>query len=483
MKNILMLIYAVVMSANLTAQAPEKISYQAVIRNNNNALLSNLPVKMKITISKGSLQSGVNVYSELHSPTTNVNGLVTVEIGGGIVLNGNFSAIKWEDGTYFITTETDPNNGNNYSVIGSSQILSVPFALYATRSSNGLPLGGQQGQVITLCNGLPTWTNGGNCPGLINSLNCSGVGIVGYLLGGVQANSVIITLSYTGGNGLGYPLQSVNSTGVNGLAASLEAGSFANGNGTLTYIISGTPTVTGTALFALNIGGQSCNVSLPVYNESLTTHSCGSANIHNPAKTYENVKDRDGNDYKTVLIGNQVWMAENLKTTKYQNGDPIANITPNAQWANTNTGAYCSYENTISNDCPSGKLYNWFAVNDNRKICPSGWHVPNEGEWNILSSFLGGDDVAGSKLKSSASQVWESSENATSNNNSGFSGLPAGFRNDFGFYDQGFYGYWWSTTENDEMFAVSRGLFYDGGAFYRFDEKKSVGYSVRCLKD
>lgn len=465
------------------SQSPEKIAYQAVIRNANNNLVANAFIKIKISITKGMPPAGTIVYSEQHNPLTNANGLVSLEIGSGNLLAGSFSSIRWEDGPYYITTETDPTNGNNYSIISTTQLLSVPYALYASKSSNGLPTGGIQGQVIALCDGKPTWTNGGVCPGLINSLNCSTLELQGYLTAGVLVNGVMASINYSGGNGLGYPGQIINSTGVTGLTASISAGSFANGNGAITYIIAGTPATIGNAVFALSIGGQNCNITLPVYDASLSKHTCGTQNIHNPTKNYENVKDKDGNDYKIVRIGSQIWMAENLKTTKYLNGDPVNNITLNSQWQNAVIGAYCSYENNLANDCPSGKLYNWFAVNDSRKICPAGWHIPTEEEWGVLSSFLGGDGIAGSKLKSTSQQLWENSSEFLPNNSSGFSGLPGGFRSDFGFYDNGFYGYWWTSSETDQDYAVSRGLFYDAPVFYKFDEKKTVGHSVRCMKD
>jgi hypothetical protein len=126
MKRILILFFLIKLSVVIIAQVPNKISYQAAIRNSNNVLVAHAQVKMKITISKGSAVPGNTVYSELHSPVTNANGLVTLEIGNGIVLNGNFSSIRWEEGLYFLTTETDPANGNNFTIAGTSQLLSVP---------------------------------------------------------------------------------------------------------------------------------------------------------------------------------------------------------------------------------------------------------------------------------------------------------------------------------------------------------------------
>jgi hypothetical protein len=135
MKKIFTLLAAIIITSNLFAQAPQKMSYQAVIRNATNELLVNKPVKMRISILQGSA-TGSSVYSELHSATTNANGLVSIEIGGGASPTGIFSSINWGNGTYFVKTETDPNNGTNYTITGTSQLLSVPYALESHNAKN-----------------------------------------------------------------------------------------------------------------------------------------------------------------------------------------------------------------------------------------------------------------------------------------------------------------------------------------------------------
>jgi uncharacterized protein (TIGR02145 family) len=133
-------------------------------------------------------------------------------------------------------------------------------------------------------------------------------------------------------------------------------------------------------------------------------HNCGATNVHNPDKTYGTMTDQQGNVYKTIVIGTQEWMAENLKTSIYRNGEAIANVTDGNQWSGLTTGAWCYYENNSQYDCPYGKLYNWFAVSDSRKVCPTGWHVPTQGEWTTLTNYLGGESIAGGKMKSTSSQ-------------------------------------------------------------------------------
>jgi len=135
MKKIFTIVAVTLLTASVFAQTPNKMSYQAVIRDNSNALVTNQIVGMQISILQGSA-NGTAVYAETQTPTTNTNGLVSLEIGGGTVVSGNFATINWANGPYFIKTETDPAGGTNYTITGTSQLLSVPFAMYAKRSGN-----------------------------------------------------------------------------------------------------------------------------------------------------------------------------------------------------------------------------------------------------------------------------------------------------------------------------------------------------------
>ena len=195
------------------------------------------------------------------------------------------------------------------------------------------------------------------------------------------------------------------------------------------------------------------------------------------------VTDIDGNVYKTVTIGSQVWMAENLKTTKFRNGDPIPLITDAAAWASSTTGAYCNYDNDEANAEVYGRLYDWKSANDPRGICPEGWHIPTDAEWGTLIAFLGGDAVAGGKLKEKGTVHWNSPNNQASDT-VGFTALPAGERRATGQYiylKQ--YGCWWSSTETDDLNAwiryISNSTYYITRQIY----SKKYAYSVRCIKD
>lgn len=196
-------------------------------------------------------------------------------------------------------------------------------------------------------------------------------------------------------------------------------------------------------------------------------------------------------DPPTVTIGTQVWMLRNLNVDHYRNGDPIREITVPLEWANIiELGAWCYYNNDSVNDSIYGKLYNWQAVNDSRGIAPKGWHIPSDEEWTVLVNYLGGDSVAGGKLKKVGTTYWLS-PNIGATNESGFSALPCGWRTAYGDFDGiGFYCGWWSSTVFDitspwySKTAWSRFLGYRGANLTRRnDYRLGYGFSVRCVKD
>jgi len=192
--------------------------------------------------------------------------------------------------------------------------------------------------------------------------------------------------------------------------------------------------------------------------------------------------DYDGNAYPTITIGTQTWMAENLRVTHYRNGDAIPNVTDDVTWGALATGAYCWYNNDQATNAKYGALYNWYAVDDPRGLCPDGWHEPTDSEWTILTTYLGGESVAGGKMKS-VSALW-TSPNTDATNSSGFSGLPGGFRNyTGGCFVVGLYGLWLTSTEYDGSYAWSRTLDYNGPGVGRSYDNKEEGFSLRCLRD
>jgi uncharacterized protein (TIGR02145 family) len=200
-----------------------------------------------------------------------------------------------------------------------------------------------------------------------------------------------------------------------------------------------------------------------------------------------NITDVDGNSYKTVTIGEQTWMAENLKTSKYNDGTEIPNILDNTQWKKNTTGAWSYYNNDAAKNAKYGKLYNWYAVskrtNGNKNICPTGWHVPTDDEWAVLTDYLGGYQLAGGKMKEVGTTSWNS-PNIDDTNTSLFTGLPGGNRYYNGDYSAiGYYGYWWSSSELNTTNAWLRVLGFNSGSAHRGSYNKKYGFSVRCLRD
>ncbi len=177
-------------------------------------------------------------------------------------------------------------------------------------------------------------------------------------------------------------------------------------------------------------------------------------------------------------------MAENLKVTRYSNGDTIPNVTDNTDWANFSTGAYCNYDNDSSNAAIYGRLYNWFVLDDSCNIAPAGWHVPTDEEWQTLVDFLGGVSVAGGKLKETGTSHWDS-PNTGATNESGFSALPGGhrFHYDGTFQGVGTQADYWTATQDDSWFAWRRYLSFNGSGISHCKYDKQSGFSVRCVRD
>jgi uncharacterized protein (TIGR02145 family) len=194
-----------------------------------------------------------------------------------------------------------------------------------------------------------------------------------------------------------------------------------------------------------------------------------------------------------VTIGTQVWTNKNLDVTTYRDGTPIPQVTDPTVWANLTTGAWCYYDNDPANGAIYGKLYNWYAVagihdNDpntpNKILAPLGWHVPSDGEWTTLTTFLGGLTVSGGKMKSTDTSLWFN-PNIGASNSSGFIGIPGGGRNgsDSIFSNIGGGGNWWSFSENNTTTSWSSSLSYNSGSAYKGINFKTTSFSVRLLKD
>ena len=253
----------------------------------------------------------------------------------------------------------------------------------------------------------------------------------------------------------------------------------------------------GAGAFTSSIIGLAPNTTY--YVRAYATNSAGTeygSSISLITQNYGAVTDIDNNVYKTITIGTQVWMEENLKTITYNDGTAIPNITVDATWSAANTGAYCDFINTPAYSTTYGRLYNWYAVDNNaatmvtsnggKNVCPTGWHVPSAAEWTTLTDYLGGFSVAGGKLKETGTTHWIN-VNTGATNESGFTALPGGYRYSFGPFDYlGLNGGWWSTTEHPDsptynalpQYMSSVSIFVFGG-----NANKKNGLSVRCVKD
>jgi uncharacterized protein (TIGR02145 family) len=438
------------------------------------------------------------LYSETHQLTTNSNGLITTSIGGGTPVVGSIDSIDWSLGDVYIKTEVDVNGGSNYEMLSSNQLLSVPYALFAQNSGSGapgpagpqgpqgsLPPGTQAGEInywngrswvtippggmgqsLIMCDGVPTW--GGCLPEVTTTVvtsifadraSCGGTvvsdgGSMVTVRGVVYGNAANPTLSgsYTSnGSGVG-----MYTSTLNNLTAQ-----------TSYYVRAYATNSTGTAY-----GNEETFITTAV-----PSFTCGTSII----------TDADGNTYNTIQIGNQCWMQSNLKVSKYRNGDLIPNGLINANWTAANFDAFAMYNNSLVNDGLYGKLYNHFSVMDSRGLCPTGWHVPLDGEWNTLENFLGGSHAAGGALKSAVTQPTQggwNSPNSNATNSSGFLAMPGGRRDFWGdFSEIGNRGYWWSSTLSGS-FVWYRYLSFNHGQFTRdFFDFRTCGFSVRCLRD
>ena len=197
------------------------------------------------------------------------------------------------------------------------------------------------------------------------------------------------------------------------------------------------------------------------------------------------VTDMDGNIYQTVTIGSQIWMAENLKTTKFNDGSPIPFVPDSSLWGSLTSPGFCYYYNNPGvYKAAYGAMYNWYAVNSG-KLAPTGWHVPTKDEWTLLTNYLGGDSLAGGKMKLNSPYYWYYS-NKGATNSSGFTALPGGYRyymDNSAFFLLGAVGNWWSATQNDNANAFYLSIGTESASSSQGSDNKANGFRIRCIKD
>jgi uncharacterized protein (TIGR02145 family) len=240
---------------------------------------------------------------------------------------------------------------------------------------------------------------------------------------------------------------------------------------------------TGSGVFSSTLSGLSAYTLYYVRAYATNSAGTGFGNVLTFTTLPPPVTDIDGNIYNTVSIGTQVWMASNLVTTKYNDGTSIPFVTDNGSWSGLITPAYCWYNNDATTyKATYGALYNWYTVNTG-KLCPTGWHVPTDAEWTTLSTYLGGESIAGGALKETGTNHWIS-PNTGATNTFGFTGLPGEMRNGSGVFDPiGYYGYWWTATQYSAGYALYWYLGYNFTNIFGANGYMRIGFSVRCVKD
>ena len=271
-------------------------------------------------------------------------------------------------------------------------------------------------------------------------------------------------------NGKPYQNSTVKFEPTDGTVSKTAMQTFVSGKAIITWTLGST------------IGIQTLTVA--AYKADGTTALTGSPLEVNAIATAPiRVSDIDGNTYSIVVIGNQIWMAENLKTTKYNDGTDIPLVTDNTEWENLTTPGYCWYNNDeASYKNTYGAIYNWYTVNTG-KLCPTDWHLPTDEEWTTLTDYLGGEDIAGGKLKEYGTTHWAAPNTGASNEN-GFTALPSGYRVSYDyFYGIGTFGYWWTSTETSFTSSRCMILLYDYSDIISRARDKKNGYSVRCIRD
>ena len=509
MKRLFTCLIAFMLISGAFAQSPEKMSFQAVVRNSSNQLVTNHTVGMRISILQSTV-TGTAVYVETQNPTSNANGLVTVEIGGGTVVSGTFASINWANGPYFIKTETDPTGGTNYSISGTSQLLSVPYALMSKSAENGFasvyaqtekrPILDESGNISIgePFNGSWWLSPKLNVNGSVNVLPggsncCALLALDASTLSGGQPY-IIASLGDQSGEGAGKFL--IRNDGYTSLFIMDNVGRVGIGNINPAYKldVSGDINFTGSLLkegspFGGDYNALTNKPDLTLYakknmeNQNITNladpvnlqDAATKAYVYKLKEAIYNelllaglnavVFDHNGNAYKTIRIGSQVWMAENLKTTEYNDGTSIPLVMNNSAWSALTTAGRCYHNNdSLTYKKPYGALYNWYAVNTG-KLCPTGWHVPTDGELHTLVLMLDADAVfvlgqesliAGGKLKETGTTHWYSpNEGAT--NESGFTALPGGLRRTNGEFDLfSSHGYVWSFTRLEPWLGIGK---------------------------
>jgi uncharacterized protein (TIGR02145 family) len=485
------------------SQAPEKINFQSILRNKEGEILANKAVSLKINILEGAINGPIK-YVETHIKTTDKSGLISLQIGTGSIISGSFKGIKWGNSSHFIKLEADFEGGSQFILLGTQLLLSVPYALFSNVADTVLHVKTETDPLfdLSVAKGITQadtthWNRKtGNTTGDMQVWNGTSwenvsAGLPGQLL---TISSMGIPIWQPSPN---IVLPTVNLSGLYKIlpfSIDFSADISSDGGGQIlakgiVYSTHNLPTLLDfTIMRGPDAGSFTGSISSLLPN---TTYYIRAFATNNLGTRYSNqllentsliATDIDGNMYPGIKIGTQTWLSKNLNVTKYQNNDNIDHVISSITWLSLVEGAWAYSDNSSSYGGTYGKLYNWFAATDQRKICPIGWKIPSDEDWTILTDFLGGLDVAGGKLKSTGISLWQIPNN-WANNLSYFSGLPGGYRDESGqFLGLGYYGLWWSST-SDGTNALSRYVYNEFNYASKDSSGKNQGLAIRCLME
>jgi uncharacterized protein (TIGR02145 family) len=460
MKKLLILLTLTITTV-LQAQAPQGFNYQATVRNNSGDLIVNTNVYFKFNVMQGS-QTSLPVFTETQYVPTDDLGQVNLVIGQGTANTGVFSELDWSLGSYYLGIELD--TGNGYVAMGTTQLLSVPYALYAANSGNSTPTTPNLQSVLAENNSA----NNQQIKDLQDPTEAQDAVTFSVLL--EKITELQNQLDYLG---------------------DLENWSDSDGDG------------------FTELGGD-CNDSDASINPGIYEVSDGIDNncdgeIDEGYNGFDDVIDIDGNNYNFAIYGNQVWTVENAEMVTYRDGTPIPEVTDPTQWSNLTTGAWSYY----NNDPTKPRFYNWYAVmgihdtdpnTPNKEFAPEGWHVPSDAEWTTLEEYLiaNGYNYDQSPTENKIAKAmastkgWNFSTNTgvpgnndqSLNNSSGFNAFPVGVRgNDGSFFAEGEAVLFWSSTEYSTDTAWYRSLPSNVSYLGRDSIDKHYGFSVRFVRD
>ena len=451
---------AIASLTQLQAQAPQGFNYQATVRNNSGDLIINTNVYFRFNVMQGS-QTSLPVFTEMHIAPTDDLGQVNIVIGQGTATTGVFSELDWSLGSYYLGIELD--TGSGYVAMGTTQLLSVPYALYAENSGNAPPSTPNLEAVLAENNSA----NNQQIKDLQDPTDAQDAVTFSVLL--EKITELQNQLDYLG---------------------DLENWSDSDGDG-FTEL-------------AGDCNDSDASVRPGIYEVSDGIDNNCDGNIDEGYNEFDDVIDIDGNNYNFAIYGDQVWTVENAEMVTYRDGTPIPEVTDPTQWSNLTTGAWSYYEN----DPTKPRLYNWYAVmgihdtdpnTPNKEFAPEGWHVPTDAEWTTLEEYLIAngynydDTTTENKIAKAMASItgWISSTSTgvagndqSLNNSSGFNALPEGGRNEDGsFNNEGGNAIFWSSTEDGTDNAWGRTLGNASSNLVRFDIDKQWGFSVRFVRD